>query len=187
MPIFNQQILPAVRSMKDFDLLLRTNYTYGVFLDMHVGMVKSVFQYAKQANKQMFLHMDLIHGLKSDEYATEYVCQEIKPYGIISTKGNVIIKAKQKGVYAIQRAFIIDSSAMEKSIKLVQKTEPHFIEVLPGVVPKVVQKLKQETGIDIIAGGLIETVEEVDAILQAGACAITTSNVDLWKHFEPNY
>jgi len=180
-----QKILPAIRSMKAFECFLQMNYTYGVFLDMHVGMLRSVYKYAKQEKKQMFLHLDLINGLKSDEFAAEYVCQEIKPYGIISTKGNVIIKARQKGVYAIQRAFIIDSSAVEKSIKLIRKTDPHFIEVLPGVVPKIIEKLKNETGKDVIAGGLIETVEEVETVLQVGASAVTTSKVELWKKFEP--
>jgi glycerol uptake operon antiterminator len=180
-----QKILPAVRSMKDFDKLLKMNYRYGVFLDIHIGMLKSVYQYARQHGKNMFLHVDLIHGLKSDEYAAEYICQEIKPYGLVSTKTNVITKAKQKGVLAIQRAFIIDSSAMETSIKLVEKTNPDYIEVLPGVVPKVIQQLREKTGKPIFAGGLIETAEEVEEAIAAGASAITTSNVELWKRFEP--
>lgn len=53
----------------------------------------------------MIYHVDLIHGIRSDEYATEFICQEYNPYGLISTKSNVILKAKQKGVIAIQRIF----------------------------------------------------------------------------------
>jgi glycerol uptake operon antiterminator len=186
MSFHGQKILPAVRSMKDFDKLLKMNYRYGVFLDVHIGMLKSIYQYAKQHKKNMFLHVDLIHGLKNDEYATEYICQEIKPYGIISTKTNVITKAKQKGVLAIQRAFIIDSSAMETSIKLVEKTNPDYIEILPGIVPKVIQQFHEKIGKPIFAGGLIETAGEVEEAIAAGASAITTSNVELWKYFEPS-
>ncbi|MCA1062698.1 glycerol-3-phosphate responsive antiterminator (plasmid) [Cytobacillus spongiae] len=184
MTFAGQKILPAIRSMKDFDKMLETSFEYGVFLDLHVGMLKSVFEYAKKQNRKMFLHLDLIHGLSSDEYATEYICQEIKPYGIISTKGNVIKKARQKGVYATQRMFVIDSSAMKRSIELIHKTEPDFIEVLPGVVPKIIKEIREKTGKPIFAGGLIDTVEEVDAALQAGATAITTSDRALWKHFD---
>ncbi|MGG3916330.1 glycerol-3-phosphate responsive antiterminator [Rossellomorea vietnamensis] len=179
-----QNILPAIRSMKDFDKMLDTSFQYGVFLDLHVGMLKSVFEYARNENRKMFLHLDLIHGLSSDEYAAEYVCQEIKPYGIISTKGNVIKKARQKGVYATQRMFVIDSSAMNRSIELIQKTDPDFIEVLPGVVPKIIKEIGTKTGKPIFAGGLIETVDEVEAALEAGATAITTSDRVLWKHFD---
>jgi glycerol uptake operon antiterminator len=180
-----QKILPAVRSMKDFEKLLKMNYQYGVFLDIHIGMLKSVYEYANQHQKQMFLHVDLIQGLKSDEYATEFLCQQLKPYGLISTKSSVITKAKQKGVLAIQRTFIIDSNAMEKSISLIEKTNPDYIEVLPGVVPKVIRQLREKTGKAIFAGGLIESPEEVEEALNAGAIAVTTSNVELWRHFEP--
>ncbi|MBN8193245.1 glycerol-3-phosphate responsive antiterminator [Bacillus sp. NTK074B] len=179
-----QKILPAIRSMKDFDKMLETSFEYGVFLDLHVGMLKSVFEFARKENRKMFLHLDLMHGLASDEYAAEYVCQEIKPYGIISTKGNVIKKARQKGVFATQRMFVIDSSAMNRSIELIQKTDPDFIEVLPGVVPKIIKEIGEKTGKPIFAGGLIDTVEEVKAALDAGATAITTSNRILWKHFD---
>jgi glycerol uptake operon antiterminator len=179
-----QKILPAIRSMKDFDKMLGTSFEYGVFLDLHVGMLKSVFQYAKQHNRKMFLHIDLIHGLANDEYGAEYVCQEIKPYGIISTKGNVIRKARQKGVYATQRMFVIDSSAMNRSIDLIHKTDPDYIEVLPGVVPKIITEIREKTGKPIFAGGLIETIEEVEAAIEAGATAITTSDRALWKHFD---
>ncbi|KML06814.1 glycerol-3-phosphate responsive antiterminator [Rossellomorea marisflavi] len=179
-----QSILPAVRSMKDFDKMLKTSFQYGVFLDLHVGMLKSVFDYAKKEKRNMFLHLDLIHGLSSDEYATEYICQEIKPYGIISTKGSVIKKARQRGIYATQRIFVIDSSAMKRSIELIHKTNPDYIEVLPGVVPKIIREIGEKTGKPIFAGGLIDTVEEVEASLEAGATAITTSNLDLWKYYD---
>ncbi|MCG3082934.1 glycerol-3-phosphate responsive antiterminator [Anoxybacillus sp. LAT_35] len=180
-----QRILPAVRSMKDFDRLLKMNYEYGVFLDIHIGMLKSVYTYANEHGKKMFLHVDLIQGLKSDEYATEFLCQLVKPYGLISTKSSVITKAKQKGVVAIQRTFIIDSNAFERSVQLVEKTNPDYIEVLPGVVPKVISQLHERTGKEIIAGGLIENETEVEAAIAAGAVAVTTSNVELWRYFEP--
>ncbi|WP_100330989.1 glycerol-3-phosphate responsive antiterminator [Bacillus xiapuensis] len=183
MSFHGQKILPAIRTMKDFEKMLDTPFEYGVFLDLHVGMVKSVFDYAKQHGKKMFLHLDLIHGLTSDEHAAEFVAQYVKPYGILSTKGNAIIKAKQKGLYVTQRAFIIDSSALKRSVKLIEKTNPDYIEVLPGVVPKVIKTLHEETGKPIFAGGLIEEPAEVELALEAGACAITTSNRDLWKHF----
>jgi glycerol uptake operon antiterminator len=179
-----QKILPAIRSMKDFDKMLETSFEYGVFLDLHVGMLKSVFQYARQQNRKMFLHIDLIHGLSNDEYGAEYVCQEVKPYGIISTKGNVIKKARQKSVYATQRMFVIDSSAMKRSIDLIHKTDPDYIEVLPGVVPKIITEIREKTGKPIFAGGLIDTIEEVEAAIEAGATAITTSDRTLWKHFD---
>ena len=61
---------------------------------------------------------------------------------------------------------------------------PDYIEVLPGVVPKIISEIREKTGKPIFAGGLIETIEEVEAAIEAGATAITTSDRALWKHFD---
>ncbi len=179
-----QTILPAARHMKDFEKIMESSYEYGVFLDTHVGQLKSVYDMAHKRNKKMFLHADLVQGLKSDEYATEYLCQEIRPAGLISTRSSVILKAKQKGVIAIQRIFLLDTNALEKSYSLLEKTKPDFIEVLPGAIPKMITEVYERTRIPILAGGLIRSVEDVKLALEAGATAVTTSNHDLWKHFK---
>ncbi|MFX3624149.1 MAG: glycerol-3-phosphate responsive antiterminator [Ectobacillus sp.] len=184
MEFHEQKILPAVRQLKDLEKLLHSSYQYIVLLDIHVAQLKSVVALAKKHNKHIFLHVDLIHGLQSDVYATEYICQEFKPFGLVSTKANVIIKAKQKGVAAIQRVFLIDSSGLEKSYALLEKTKPDYIEVLPGALTEIIAEVKEQTGIPILAGGFIRTVEDVEKALKAGATAITTSNRELWKYYE---
>ena len=94
MTYFGQKILPSVRKLEDFEKMLKSPYEYGVLLEMHVSRLKAVYEMAHRYDKKMFLHMDLVQGLKNDEYATEYVCQELKPYGVISTKASVILKAR---------------------------------------------------------------------------------------------
>jgi glycerol uptake operon antiterminator len=139
---------------------------------------------ARAHDKEMFYHMDLIQGLRNDEHATEYFCQEFKPNGLISTKASVIMKAKQKGVLSVQRVFLIDSQALEKNLKIIKKTQPDYIEVLPGAMPEIIKEIKLRTNIPIFAGGFIRSVAQVENALEAGAAAITTSKTDLWKYFE---
>lgn len=179
-----QKILPASGNMKEFERFLQSPYEIGVFLDMHIAQLKNINQMAKQSGKKMIYHVDLIHGIKNDEYATEYICQEFKPYGLISTKAGVIQKAKQKGVIAVQRIFLIDSHALEKSYKLIEKTQPDYIEVLPGAMPWMIKEVKERVNIPIFAGGLIRTADEIENALNAGAAAITTSKRELWNLFE---
>ena len=180
----NQKILPASANMKDFERFLESSYEIGVFLDLHISQLKNVSMMAKQRGKKMIFHVDLIQGIKSDEYATEYICQEYQPYGLISTKSAVILKAKQKGVVAIQRIFLIDSHALEKSYKLVKKTQPDYIEVLPGAMPWMIKEVKDHFKTPIFAGGLIRNADEVRNALEAGASAITTSKTELWDLFK---
>ncbi|RBW69540.1 glycerol-3-phosphate responsive antiterminator [Bacillus taeanensis] len=175
-----QKVLPAVKKMKDFEKILAADYQYIVLLDIHIGQLHSLMQHAKIHNKKIFLHADLIQGLKNDEYAAEFLCQTFKPFGLISTRGSVLRIAKKKGIVAIQRLFLLDTIALETSYKLVEKVRPDFIEVLPGVVPHLIKEVNEATDIPIIAGGLIRTKEEVEQVLQAGAVAVTTSRNNLW-------
>lgn len=180
--LLNQSILPAVHKIKDIEAVVKSNVSYMVLLGGHIGQLQSTVNFAKQNGKKVFLHADLIDGLKNDEYAADFLCQSIAPAGIISTRANVVMRTKQKGLIAIQRVFLLDSDALDRSYKLLEKTQPDYIEVLPGIMPEIITEVKEQSGIPVIAGGLIRSLEHVEKALQAGATAITTSRKDLWKH-----
>lgn len=186
MSIQGQTILPAIRKMKHLEKLLQSPYEYIVLLESHIGQLKEIVELARARRKKLLLHVDLVEGLKNDEAAAEFLCQVIKPAGLISTRANVILKAKQNGLLAIQRVFLLDSSALEKSYLLLERTRPDYIEVLPGVIPGLITEMRERTGIPIFAGGLIRTVEDVERALAAGAAAVTTSQLALCRHFAPN-
>lgn len=55
-----------------------------------------------------------------------------------------------------------------------------MIEVLPGVMPKVLGRICKESRIPVIAGGLISDKEDIMAALNAGAVSISTTNQQVW-------
>ncbi|MBI5974939.1 glycerol-3-phosphate responsive antiterminator [Staphylococcus canis] len=173
-------ILPAIRSMKDLEKLAKTDYETCVLLDTHIGHFKGMMQFMKQNHLQPFVHIDLIKGMSHDEFAAEYIIQTYQPKGVVSTKTKVIKKAKALGVFTIFRVFIIDSHALERSIDLIDRIQPDYVEVLPGIADKVIHHIHEKTGVSVIAGGLIETVEEVQHAIDNGATYITTSERSLW-------
>ena len=176
-----QTILPAVRNLKDIEEMVESEYTYIVLLNSHIGQLKSLVQLAKSKGKKILLHADLIQGLRNDEYAAQFLCQDIKPAGLISTRKNVVLTAKKHKLISMQRLFLLDSIALESSYKLLETTKPDFIEVLPGVMPHIIKEVYEKTGLPIVAGGLIREKREVEEALQAGATAVTTSRVELWR------
>ncbi|MCU6796690.1 MULTISPECIES: glycerol-3-phosphate responsive antiterminator [Paenibacillus] len=183
MNFMGQRVLPAVRKMRDLELLIKSPFQYLVLLDSHVSQLQSVSQLARSNGKKLLIHADLIHGLKNDEYAIEFLCQTLKPAGIISTKSSAVVTAKKHKVLAIQRHFLLDTTALETIYKITEKNQPDFIEVLPGVMPHIIAEMHAKLSIPILAGGLIRTVEEVELALQAGAVAVTTSHKEIWSHY----
>ncbi|SHF85175.1 glycerol-3-phosphate responsive antiterminator [Ornithinibacillus halophilus] len=173
-------VLPAIRNMKDFEKALQSNHDILLVLESRLSQLKSIVSYAKRENKDIYLHFDLIQGLKPDEFGMEFLIREVKPAGILSTRGNVIKLAKKNKLVAIQRMFLLDSIALEHNIKLIKRTEPDCVEVLPGLIPSMINKVHDETGLPVIAGGLVNAESEVDAAMEAGAVAVSTSNDELW-------
>ncbi|RAL20822.1 glycerol-3-phosphate responsive antiterminator [Thermoflavimicrobium daqui] len=176
-----QKILPAAGSIKDFEKLMKTDYEYVILLNSHIAQLQSLIQLANRHQKKVLLHADLVQGLRSDEYGSEFLCQVIKPAGIISTRTPVVSMAKKRSLIAIQRIFLLDTHALNTSYRLLRSFQPDYIEVLPGVIPHIIQEVFETINIPILAGGLIRTKDEAKEALKAGAVAITTSTRHLWK------
>jgi glycerol uptake operon antiterminator len=178
---FDQKVIPAIRHLKDLEAAFRTEQEYVVLMNVHVAMARSLVSQAAVHGKKILLHADLIDGLKSDEHAAEFLAQEIKPSGIISTRNNVLLTAKKKGLITIQRFFLLDSLALDNSFAQIEKTKPDYVELLPGIMPVIIKQFAGETSVPIIAGGLIRTEEDIRLALNAGAVAVTTSRKPLWN------
>ena len=184
MRLGNQKIVPAARSVKDFERMLKSPYEYLILLDSHAAQLQSLVSMAKRRNKKVLLHVDLIKGLRNDEHAAEFLCQQIRPAGLISTRTQVVQVAKKRSLMAIQRMFLLDSHAMETGYRLLDSFRPDYIEVLPGILPHIIREVRQRVDIPILAGGLIRSREEVCAALEAGAVAVTTSRREIWEQMQ---
>ena len=179
-----QSLIPVSKNMCQYDLFLKSGFEYGVYLDTDLIHLKPISELAKEYNKKLIIHTDMIQGLKNDEYSIEYICQDIKPFGIISTRPSVLAKAKKRGLLTIQGVFLLDSQALKKSYEIAQKTQADYLEILPGILPDFIRKISNDIDIPVLTGGLVTTREEVNCALRAGAQAVTTSNVALWKAVE---
>ena len=132
---------------------------------------------AVAAGKIIFVHIDLAEGIGKDKVGIEFL-SECGVHGIISTRNQLINIAHEKGLLTVQRFFALDSQGLE-NICDIHNTTADFIEIMPGVIPKIIDKFTQNE-INIIAGGLIETKEEVLTALRVGAAAVSTGKSNLW-------
>ncbi|MGL5977661.1 MAG: glycerol-3-phosphate responsive antiterminator [Erysipelotrichaceae bacterium] len=175
-----QPIIPAITNMKNFERFLRSSCVIGVILDMHINFLADMVNRAHLAGKQLYVHIDLLKGVSSDEYGVEFLVQSQHVDGILSTKPRVLEAAKKNGVVAIQRVFLIDHQSLQKAMVQVNKTKPDFVEMLPALAPQAIALLQAATSVPVIGGGLLQNKEQIQTILDAGAQAVTTSNHEFW-------
>ena len=144
------------------------------------GIVKRI----KTADKVAMVHVDLITGLNnSKDVCLDFIKNNTKADGIITTKSNLIPHAKELGLSTVLRYFILDSLALQNIEKQAKATgiKPDIIEFLPGIVlPKMIRRINGVSKVPIIAGGLIADKEDVMNALDGGAIAISTTNPMVW-------
>ena len=103
----------------------------------------------KDAGKTVIVHLDLISGLSGKEIAVSFIHSTTAADGIISTKPALIRQAKELGMFTVMRFFAIDSMAFENIRRQSESVHPDFIEVLPGLMPKVIRRICAEGRIDV--------------------------------------
>lgn len=149
-----------------------------------VCTIPEILERIKAAGKKAMVHIDLIAGLSAKEISVEFIVRQTRADGIITTKPALVRRAKELGIFAVLRFFVIDSLALKNIENLEMQcgtSRPDFIEVLPGVMPKVLGRIAKVSRIPMIAGGLITEKEDVIAALSAGAIAVSSTNQDVWK------
>lgn len=176
-------VIAAIRDIDVVDLALDKPVRCIFMLIGDIFNIKYPVSHIKKARKRVFLHIDLLEGISKDAAGLRYVAEEIKPDGIISTRSNLISSAKKEGIFAIQRIFLLDSLAVDTAVRTIRQVDPDAVEVLPGVIPKIIKKIHENVHHPLIAGGLIEGKKEVGDALKAGAWAVSASRDDLWNAF----
>jgi glycerol uptake operon antiterminator len=176
----NHQVIPAITNVKDLEYFLTLDHPICVVMSIHVSMIKRIVERLKAQNKTVWLHLDLIPGLSSDEHGAQYAIQFFGIDGIVSTKTNAIKAAKKKKVTAIFRIFLIDTASMEKSLTRVDEIKPDYIEFLPALAHRILPKIRERIRVPVIGGGLIQTRSDIEDCFASGMVAVTVSKTNLW-------
>ena len=136
---------------------------------------------AHAAGKAVFVHLDLVDGLSAREVTVDFIARHTAADGVLSTRGVLTRRAKELGLVAIQRFFLLDSMAIRNIEKHLSPEFSDLIEVLPGLMPKIIRQVKALAGKPVIAGGLIVDKEDVTGALSAGAVAVSSTNPAVWS------
>ncbi len=174
---------PIIAAVKDYGGLKKcleseSKIVFVLFGD--ILNITNIIKTIKESGRIAIIHIDLINGLSSKEIAIDFIKNNTEADGIISTKQALIKHAKELGLYTVFRFFVIDSMAFENIKKQSETVKPDFIEILPGVMPKVIKRISSIASVPVIAGGLISDKEDVMAALSAGAISISSTNPEVW-------
>ena len=174
------QMIASIKKEEDIDKAINSNANIAFLLTGNLINMEDHIKRLRAADMHIFIHLDFIDGIANTRSAVSYIAKVWKPTGIITTKSNLIKFAKEEGLMAIQRLFLIDFGAMKKGVDMINSCKPDAVEVLPGLMPKIIDKLTRQIHLPLIAGGLISDKDDVLAALEAGALAVSSGNPSMW-------
>ncbi len=178
--ILANSVIAAVRSRESFDEAVKSGSELIFDLAPDISDIAEKASKCHAAGKRLFIHLDLASGIGKDKSGIEYV-RNMGADGIISTRANIIKLAREVGLHTVQRFFAVDSQSVATAAEARKNSKADMIEIMPGVIPKVISDLCKLVSVPIIAGGLIESAEEIESVIAAGAAAVSTGKKTLWK------
>ncbi|MCI3921307.1 glycerol-3-phosphate responsive antiterminator [Paenibacillus sp. TRM 82003] len=181
--IGGKPVIAALRHPANIQAAIDSEVDNIFFMGGTVVDITEAVRIAKDAGRGAFVHLDLIRGLSStDRESVEFIADTVKADGIVTPKSHLIKEAKKLGLYGVLHLFMIDSLAMQNGLKAVESTAPDGVEIMPGLLLKVIEYFAEANPhIPIIASGLIQTPEEAGQCLHAGATSLSVSERALWN------
>ncbi len=174
-------VIAAIKDMEGLEKCCQVEDIKVIFvLFGDICNIDDIVKKVKESDKLAIVHIDLITGLSSKEIAVDFIKNHTGADGIISTKPMMIRRAKELDMYTVMRFFVLDSISLDNIVKQLALVKPDFIEILPGVMPKIVCKVCRQVRTQVIAGGLITDKEDIVTALGAGAIAVSSTNQNVW-------
>jgi glycerol uptake operon antiterminator len=174
-------VIPAVRG-RDGDLERALAGDHAAIFVLGGDVFRMLERVRRRPYRRPFIcvNVDMVGGVASDASGIGFLAREVD--GVISTHHKVVEIARSNGALAIQRLFAIDTSAVERGLKVLRQADPDAVEILPGLAfPEIVESYRAALNKPVLAGGLIKDRPTAAAILEAGAVGISTSDHRLWK------
>ena len=142
---------PVITAVKDDTGLthaVEKDCTIVFILYGNVCNIPSIVEKVKERGKLAIVHVDLIAGLSSKEVAVDYIKENTRADGIISTRPGMV---------------------------------KDFMEIMPGMMPKILKRIRETTSVLLVAGGLLSDKQDIMAAFQAGVDAVSTTKEELWE------
>ena len=179
--LYSNPVIMAIKNHRDFKKSLESDNKVVFVLYGNIETIPGIVNKLKDKGKIVIVHEDLIEGLSNSYYAASFLKTYTNADGIITTKPANAVYARKLGLFSILRFFVFDSMSYENMKQTIKDINCDVIEMLPGIMPNLIEDIKKRTNIPIVAGGLITTKEEIVKALNSGAVAISSSNYNVWQ------
>jgi glycerol uptake operon antiterminator len=106
----DNRVVGAVKDLDGLKKIITSNCPIVFVLFGDIVNIPDIVSKIKNAGKIVFVHVDLIDGLASRSVAVDFIAKDTCADGIISTRPNIVKRAKNFNLLTVQRFFVLDSA-----------------------------------------------------------------------------
>jgi glycerol uptake operon antiterminator len=176
------KVIPVVENRVQFAQLLEDSRCKAVLL-RHCNLFDfmPLMETTRQRGYAVFVNVDHMDGIYPDAAGLSYLVNHMHITGIVSNHPKILSLGKSVGLETIQRIFAVDSTGLETALESVDTHSIDLLDLSPAlVIPSLPTDLLRYLPLPFIGSGLISTARQVEAILHAGAVAVTVAKPELW-------
>jgi len=175
------RIIAAVRNADGLERALASPVRIVYLLFGTPMNIASMVSAVRERGKIPLVNADLLQGFSRDAHAVEYLAS-CGTSGIISTSHETLRAARAQELITVLRTFMIDSASVDSGRRFLSNFQPDAVELLPAIAaPIVLDRIREgHPALHVIAGGLVTTLKQVEALINAGVDAVSLSDPSLW-------
>lgn len=179
----NCKTIPVIENRTQFAQVFDSPHVRAILL-RHCNLfeLSSQFEQAHEQKISIYVNIDHIDGIHSDQAGLRYMASLFHIAGVVSNHPKLLALAKSLGLETIQRIFAVDSTGLEMALESVDRSNTDLLDISPAlVIPYVIPRLAVPLPLHFIGSGLIQTSQQVQRILRADAAGVAVIRKELWK------
>ncbi len=174
------KVIPLVENRTQLMRVLDTHNTNAIFL-RHCNLFELAdpLEQVQRRSIATYVSIDHIDGIHADNAGLQYLTHTLHIDGIVSSHPRTLALGKALGLETIQRIFALDSTGIEAALESVNTSFVDILDISPALVVPYITSHLQGTR-PFIASSLVQTTQQIHAVLYAGAIAVVVARDALW-------
>lgn len=175
--------IPVIENRAQFTPIFASSHIRAILL-RHCNLFElaGLLEQVHKRGLAIYVNVDHMDGIHPDTAGLRYLSEQFHVAGILSNHPKTLAIAKSFGLETIQRIFAVDSTGLEMALESVDRSATDLLDISPAlVIPYIIPRLAAPLPLRFIGSGLIQTTQQLQAVLRADAAGVAVTRSELWR------
>lgn len=172
-------IIPSIWTIGQRDAASLSAHSLVHVAGAKLGSITEFVQPLQMAGKRLWVHVDMIAGLKMDREGMSVVATLVEPAAIVTSNVTMARMARDMNKSVVLRVFIHDTQSLDSSLAAIERVRPNIVCCLPSMVFPFVSRELVALRIPLVAAGLVRSAAHRDSLIKLGV-SVEIGNIHLW-------